>query len=238
MKKFIVFISIILIVIGILFSTSGHYFGFLSPDHQFSIYSSKYNYEYLLGTEHSYASGKVFLYDQIENKIIAEKKISIISGTQDAQWSEESVSLRCEGLPSFKLPRKIKLPYTVEYKNGVLKVFRPDGSISKEYQILKTNNRLYRIGIEKSYNINGQPSLVNTYEYFPDTIPGRINDSLLTQIIKQDSFRNGIHKAHREYQKSLKDNRTCNCGNWIDYSIEPIRTINYPDCYVKFDDCK
>ena len=201
MKKIIALISIIIILIGVLFSTSGHYYGYLSPDHQFSIYCSKYNYEHLLGTEHSYASGKVFLYDQIENKIIAEKTIPLISATQDAQWSEKSVSLRCEGLPSFKLPRNVKLPYQVDYKNGSYKVFEPDGSLSREgYNLIVINGKCYKRGTEKVYS-NGKLFSVKTYEYFPDSLPNSTNDTLLTHIIKHDSYKNGNLIRHKEYQQ-------------------------------------
>lgn len=240
MKKYIILISIISIIIGALFSTSGHYYGVMSPDGQFSIYTSKYNFEYLLGTEHSYASGKVFLYDEIEDNVIESKKVSRISATHEAQWSKQSVSLRCEGLPSFKLPRKIKLPYKVDYKNGLYKVFEPDGSLSREgYNLIVVDGHCYQRGTEKKY-FNDKLSYIKVHEYFPDSLPTKTNKDSLIHILKEDWYKNGVLTSHKEYQHRLKDNRWCNCGNWISYdkNKKPSKVIKYQDCYIPSTECE
>lgn len=238
-KKYFIFITILLIILGILFSTSGHYYRKISPDNQFSVYSSIYNYEYLMGTELYFAKGKVFLYDEVKGEIVDECEISRISGTDTANWTETYIYFICEGHPILKLPRQIKLPYTIEYKNGIRKVFRPDGKLSKEFQVLRVNNKIYRIGTETYYNENGKPSIVHTYEYFPDSIPGRINDSLLTKVTHQDIFKKGKISSRSQYRHRLKNYKSCNCGTWINYTtyIKKTETI-YQNCYDSSWECK
>ncbi|MCP4522071.1 MAG: hypothetical protein GY827_10335 [Cytophagales bacterium] len=241
-KKLIITSIIGLLILGVvagLFSTSGRYYGSTSPDKQFRLYTSMYNYERILGTEREYAAGKVFLVDLTNDKVIDEAPISWIGASLDAQWTNASVFFKCDKCPFFKLPRDVKLPYNKEYENGVIKRFNPDGSIIKEFQVVRTKHRIYKVGKETAYDGNGLPFLVTTYEYYPDSIPGRIPDSLLTKIVKQDSYRKGKLIGHREYRNNLKENRTCNCGRWINYQYHAgPDTTEYQNCNDNSWDCR
>jgi len=230
-RKIVILTSLLIVAITVLFSTSGKYYGDTSPDGQFRVYASKYNYEYLFGGEHAYANGKVILVDLLNDEIIDDGHISYIQGSMETTWTKNALYFKNDGFPTFKLPREVKFRYTKKYKNGVRKVFLPNGQLSLEYQVLTVKNRSYKIGKETSY-INGKPSTVTTFEYYPDSIPGRVSDSLQFIITKKDYYKKGEMASHREYRIKLprSGHRSCNCGEWIEYNRDPIKITKYPNC--------
>ena len=114
---------IALLIIGIasyMFSTTGCYYKRYSPDNQYSIYASKYRHNKftqlnLIATRSSDASGRVYLYDEIEKRIIYSSHIGMVGNSQDIKWFEDYA--RDKATIYWKLPRKIHIDSTVVEPN-------------------------------------------------------------------------------------------------------------------------
>lgn len=80
-----------------------------TPDGQYTIYSCKYKYcrysRYFPFHESDYDSGKAYLYDEVEKKVIGSGHVDMVSMDHLA-WSEEDIYFKGEG-PWWKLPRKM-----------------------------------------------------------------------------------------------------------------------------------
>jgi hypothetical protein len=91
----IVLLTCSIILIGLIYLffnyTTGEYYRIYSPDQQYSVYASKKIYEIFLPAmpgQSGDASGKVFLYDEIEKKVINSGKIPMVSMTSDIEYLE------------------------------------------------------------------------------------------------------------------------------------------------------
>ena len=91
----------------VLFATSGEYYRTYSPDKQFSVYASKYAYErympYMAGHAGD-AAGKVYLYDELEKKVIASARIPIMWMTEGIIWEEGKAYFKDLDYPSADNP--------------------------------------------------------------------------------------------------------------------------------------
>lgn len=158
-----------------LFSTSGELYRTYSPDKQYSVFAAKYNYEAFVmrmpggGSD---ASGKVFLYDEIEKKIIASGSISMVGLTGEIEWTEDEAYFKGGVYPNitnpWKLPRKVKLPYTVEKPKGTFTKYSPLGWVMHEYQMDTIAGIRLKTGIETYYWEDGTISLQYEYQYLPE----------------------------------------------------------------------
>ncbi len=126
MKKIALSIILIVIILVVfLMSTSGEYYRTYSPDKQYSVYASKNNWELFsmrMSDDNGDASGKVFLYDEIEKKIINQAKIPMISLTRDLLWADSIAYYKRENdYPNitnpWKLPRSIVYPIADFHKS-------------------------------------------------------------------------------------------------------------------------
>ena len=90
--------------------TEGEYYRTYSPDGQYSVYSAAYNFElYLPIPFHKYSdmSGQVYLYDEVEKKIIDSGYIEMTSLAVDVRWEEDRTHFIGGDFLSFDLPREI-----------------------------------------------------------------------------------------------------------------------------------
>jgi hypothetical protein len=118
-KAIIIILSIVSVFIISLYvwlnTTSGVYYKVYSEDKQYSVYAAKNNYEkffmVFLGQSGD-ASGKVYLYDEVNKKIIDCANIPMIWMTGEIQWDENVAYFKSDDYPNiinpWKLPRPIR----------------------------------------------------------------------------------------------------------------------------------
>ena len=117
MKKIKIFLLIVL-VLGIGFiiylkSTSGEYYKTFSPDNQYSVYASQYNWENFINrfpSGGSDASGVVYLYDEIEDKIINKAHIGMLWLTPEINWTKNTAYFTGDEHPNIIKPWKLPRP--------------------------------------------------------------------------------------------------------------------------------
>ena len=112
MKKiFKIVVPILVLLTWYGFSTKGEYYSVMSPDGQYRVYSSAYNYELYLPIpfmRYGDMSGVVYLYDEVEKKIIDSASIEMTSLALDVRWRKDEAHFIGGDFTSFKLPREIK----------------------------------------------------------------------------------------------------------------------------------
>lgn len=117
MKK-LAFLLLLLALAGIwLLSTSGASRKVYSPDKQYSVYSAAYNYEALIPKmpgDGSSASGKVYLYDEIEQKVLESAPIVFVGAVHEVRWREQEAFFIGDEMPHFDLPRPVNLEGNTE----------------------------------------------------------------------------------------------------------------------------
>jgi len=98
-----------------LFSTSGEYYRTYSPDRQYSVYASKYYYERFMPRmpgQSGDAAGKVFLYDEVEKRVINSATIPILWMTEAIVWDQDNAYFKGTYYPyagnPWRLPRPIQ----------------------------------------------------------------------------------------------------------------------------------
>lgn len=146
-KKKIILISIlcciILIFIYLANQTEGIYYKSYSPDGQYSCYASKskyfnFNFPFVKSGD---ASGKVHVYDELENKLVSSSSIAMIANINNMEWNEDSFYQKSD--ISIKLPRKIDKKIITSYqKTTPVKHNRNLFIQGKQYKINSKNNRL------------------------------------------------------------------------------------------------
>jgi len=116
-KKLILicFIATVIFIGGYLtlFSTSGKYYQTYSPDKQYSVYASKYYYERFMPRmpgQSGDAAGKVYLYDEVENKIINNATIPILWMTESIVWEEDKAYFKGTDYPHAGKPWSLPRP--------------------------------------------------------------------------------------------------------------------------------
>jgi len=104
-------LAIVTLFVSLGLSTSEEYYSTQSPNGEYRIYVSAYNYAIYTRSspfiEYGDLRGKVYLYDNIEKKIINSASLSKIKFGKDVQWSKNRVSFKDKNLPVWKLPREI-----------------------------------------------------------------------------------------------------------------------------------
>ena len=117
MKKIKIFL-LILFVVGIGFipylkSTHGEYYKTFSPDNQYSVYASQYNWEKFIirmPCGGSVASGVIYLYDEIEDKIINNAHIDLLWLTPEINWTKNTAYFIGDEYPNIMEPWKLPRP--------------------------------------------------------------------------------------------------------------------------------
>ena len=129
-------------IVLILFKTSGKYYQTFSPDRQYSVYASKYFYENFLPKMpggSGDASGKVFLYDEVEKKVINSASIAIMWTVGDIEWDKNNAYFIGEEYPNilepWHLPRPIKMPYTKIEESDGTRIIKEFNSFDKLHSI-------------------------------------------------------------------------------------------------------
>lgn len=251
-KRTYVLLFIVIALVWFFNSTSGEYGRKYSPDNQYSVYSSSYHsniFRMAMPGQGGDQKGKLFLYDEIEKKVIATGEIVMISLTGDIQWEKNSAYYIGDDYPNslnyWELPREIKFPFRVNYPNNITKMFRPDSSTvlweSRKENVLGLNLEVYKC----DFNNKNEITLETFTEYFPelkkvDTIKEGTNLlELIPRVITQKLCRNGV-LTNFQKTKGYYNSSNCECGVSISYSQngDIISKINYEDCYNKNFECK
>lgn len=123
-KKVIISIIafLLLSVTGILifmYTTHGEYYRTYSPDSQYSVYASKYRWNTYMPAmpgQGGDGSGKVYLFDEKEKKILHHAHIPMISMTEGIIWESDSAFFKGPNKPNLLdpwiLPRPVKSAYS------------------------------------------------------------------------------------------------------------------------------
>lgn len=121
--------------------TEGVYYKSYSPDGQYSRYASKYKYFYFHFPFNGKSAGKVYVYDELTNKLVGSSSLTMISNIYKTDWNEESLTQK--GHFSIKLPRKINAKNIDEYKKSVPLKYTWNLYLNgNQYTVNKKQNRL------------------------------------------------------------------------------------------------
>ena len=138
------FTCLIIILFWVSTITEGEYYRRHSPDGQYSVYASRSKYFNLNipFVKFSDASGKIHLYDELENKIVGSSSIDMISNINELFWSEEELYSK-GSMRNIKLPRKINTKTINESKKSVpVKYTWVLDLYGNHYSVNKKRNRL------------------------------------------------------------------------------------------------
>ena len=134
-KKLFIFISICLIIaLGTYLSqesTRGKYYKTYSPDKQYSVYTSKTNWELFsmaMPGNGGDATGKVFLYDEIEGEVIKSAPISILWTAGSINWNDSIAYFYGEENPTILEPWNLPRPIS---KSALNENFNVETAVNK-----------------------------------------------------------------------------------------------------------
>ena len=215
-----------------LHTTSGEYYRTYSLDKQYSVYGAKYFYENFMPRfpgQSGDASGKVYLYDEIENKVIGSGEIPMLWMVPDVIFTENEAYYKGGDWIRWKLPRKILLrEFRVKFPDGVYKELTPFGELWHEYQIKDIEG--IRVTMYDYYYGDGYPSIEHDYEYFPD----KVEDGKIWYVLSSKFYREGKLES-KYYTKGYYNHIiTEKCGMDVRYNIstgEIIEMKYWGDCY-------
>lgn len=115
-KRYIILAVLVILIFCIYqyFHTVGdyEYSRDYSPDGQYSVYIKPYKHDFMMDVvkfpfqKSADRSGKIFLYDEIEKRIITSAHVDMV-GFVDIEWLEDKVYTKGEGGLDKSLPRKI-----------------------------------------------------------------------------------------------------------------------------------
>jgi hypothetical protein len=111
-KVFKILILPLLLLIWYGLSTKGEYYSVMSPNGQYRVYASAYNYELYLPIpfrRYGDMSGRVYLYDEVAKKIIDSAPIEMTSLALDVRWRKDEAYFIGGDFISFKLPHEINV---------------------------------------------------------------------------------------------------------------------------------
>ncbi|MFK7797757.1 MAG: hypothetical protein AB8E82_09895 [Aureispira sp.] len=213
-------------------STGGLYRKNYSPDRQFSVSAAAYNYEMFVFRspgDGGSASGKVFLYDEIEQKTIASGEISSVGLTGDVRWSKQKAYYIGDYMPSFALPRPIRLDSVVEYPNERYKKYTPFGVLLHEWQFKEINGIRYRV-YDIYYNREGEKQLEYHTQFFPDSTKEK--EIWQVQTYKSYSQQKLYHETHQQgFTSRFRQDSMYQCGIHYNYSTVEPSIDTFPPCY-------
>ena len=103
--------------IAFMLSTSGEYYRTYSPDKQYSVYASKYNWAYFsfsMPGGGGDASGKVFLYDEVTKRTLYSAPIAMLWMVDGIKWTDSTAYFVGETHPNVLDPWKLPRPILVQ----------------------------------------------------------------------------------------------------------------------------
>lgn len=236
-KRYIVISVVILIIITIyayLTDTPGEsHRKVYSPDLQYSVYALKYRYEKYIPKfpgQGSDASGKIYLYDEVEKKVLESGHIPMVWMIGDIEWSEDRAYFKGDSEVDWKLPRKVKMPYRVEYPDNAYKVFSPFGELHEEGQFIEINGEKIQ-SYMRFYDKDNNITIEHLYKYFTEN---KNNENDPWYVVTSRFYEKG--KLYKEYQRQAyrQINMDKRCGvekNFDRETGEVISEIKHGDCY-------
>jgi hypothetical protein len=239
----IILLSGLIILGGLIYlffnCATGKYYRVYSPDRQYSVYASKYLYESFLPAmpgQSGDASGKVYLHDEIENKVINSGYIPMISLVGDIEWTETEAYFKSDFYPTvtdaWQLPRKLIQRPDAELADGTIITFSPLGYKVDESKF-ETVSGCKKMTSYTSYNGLGQPML----EWWKDYSKAKTESCDFTSYI--------IHEKQYMQNKLVKEtykHSGCDecesypCGIWRNYdaSGKLLDSVVYEPCNLNF----
>jgi hypothetical protein len=239
----IILFSCLIILTGLIYLffnyTSGEYYRIYSPDKQYSVYASKNFYENFLPAmpgQSGDASGKVFLYDEIEKKVINSGNIPMISLVGDIMWTETEAYFASDFYPSptnaWKLPRKLIQRPDTELADGTVITFSPLGYKVDEskYEMI---NGCKKVTSYQSFNAYGETML----EWWKDYSKAKTEScDFNSYIIHEKQYMQNKLVAETFKHSGCDDCEAYPCGVWRNYdaSGKLIDSVIYKPCNINF----
>lgn len=115
MRKTVLFVFVVVAIAAcaFLFSTTGEIARSYSPDGQYSVYGTMFNFEKLAGREMT-ASGKVHLFDEKNGEVIRSTRIKAMERIKTISWERNKAYFEGDAYPSkdeaWELPNEIVIP--------------------------------------------------------------------------------------------------------------------------------
>jgi hypothetical protein len=219
--------------------TTGEYYRIYSPDRQYSVYASKNFYENFLPAmpgQSGDASGKVFLYDEIEKKVINSGQIPMISLVGDIEWTETEAYFKSDFYPNaadtWKLPRKLEQPPAKELEDGTIITFSILGYKADESKFEMVSGCKKMISYI-SYNSLGEPLIEWQKEYSKAETE---TCDFTSYIIHEKKYMQNKLMAETYMHSSCDDCESYPCGIWrnFDLSGKLLDSTIYESCNVNF----
>jgi hypothetical protein len=233
----------LIILIGLVYAffnyATGCYYRVYSPDEQYSVYASKYIYENFLPAmpgQSGDASGKVFLYDEIEKKVINSGDIPMVSMTSEIEWAETEAYFKSDFYPNadntWKLPRPLKPPPPKALADGTVITFSSLGNKldQSKFEMVSGCKKLTSY---TSYNGLGEPILEWNKTYSKAKTE---SCDFTSYIIHEKRYRQNILIAETFKHSGCDDCETYPCGTWqnFDASGKLLDSMVYEPCNLNF----
>jgi hypothetical protein len=239
----IILFSCLIVLIGLIYLffnyATGEYYRVYSPDKQYSVYASKNIYENFLPAmpgQSGDASGKVYLYDEIEKKVINSGDIPMISLVGDIEWTETEAYFKSDFYPNaantWKLPRKLKQPSAKELEDGTIITFSILGYKADESKFEMVSGCKKMISYT-SYNSLGEPLLEWKKEYSKAETE---SCDFTSYIIHEKRYMQNKLVAESYKHAGCDDCEFYPCGIWRNYDAfgSLIDSAVYKPCNVNF----
>ncbi|MBJ2175842.1 hypothetical protein JBL43_16430 [Aureibaculum sp. A20] len=218
--KIIVVILVLVFIAAIIFlrQTSGIYYKSYSPDGQYSCYAAVSNSFSYDGPFSKFGdqSGKVFVYDEIEKKIVGSAPVEMISSVEYSEWDETSLSSR--GGYSIELPRKINSNLITKYQKSTPVLNQWSLTIQGEsYNVHR--NKSNRLTIKDK----NEKTLLKDIKYIAQIN----NDSL--QVLNEKTEIIYLNKHLKPFTEAIITTPPFYgvCGNVSTYSLKIVESNNY-----------
>ncbi|MGY6649356.1 hypothetical protein [Wenyingzhuangia sp. IMCC45574] len=162
-----------------------------SPDKQFTVYAKSFIINRFIPAMPGQSGdmpGRIYLYDNVNEKVISSVGTDMLQLCRDAEWEKNDVRFgRGDGL-ELKLPREIRLNYTVKLSNGLVQIYQPDSILFQEYYL---NKKYKKIDLKKT-----KDSIVET-SYESGEIHGRYfyKERNEFNYVYEEFYDNGILKT-------------------------------------------
>lgn len=160
-----------------------------SPDGQYSVYASTYIYDAFIPRMPGGGSDKeavVYLYDEIEKKVINKGHVAMLWLTPEIEWDKEVAYYKGEDVPNAAEPWELPRPISVY------------GQLCKEEQRPLDFMRPYT---NDAANPSNNPSLLHSYVpvyCYPDTNSKVINKPYYKQGVT--IFKEGMNEGEKWYE--------------------------------------
>lgn len=218
--KISIAILLVLVLCAVYFlkQTAGVYYKTYSPDGQYSRYASAYKYLNFgpFANKLGDSYGRVYVYDELKNKIVDSAPVTFLSVINQTDWNEASLIHR--GGFSIELPRKINTKIIEDYSKST-----PANNSSSIYLKNKQHN-LIKKGNKVTVKNKKGTTVFKNIKYI-----GLTMDNHIQVLNGNGDIEYYTAELHKLKEKPVIDTlyNYMVCGNVGNYSLKIEETKNY-----------